>query len=79
MPQQDQTPQHSQGFGAAENSDDTRQAQHQLTNDTPADVNFNAIVARGQALTVEIAGKNYEAAASRRQIIADRLLGIETK
>ena len=71
---QDQTPQHSQGFGAAESADETRQAQQQLTNDTPADVNFNAIMARSQGLTVDIAGKNYEAASDRRTIIADALL-----
>lgn len=66
------TPEHSEGFGAAEQADDTRQAQHGFANDTPTDVNFNAVVARSQALTVDIAGKNYEAAADRRTIIADQ-------
>lgn len=74
MPPQDDTPVHSQGFGAAEDSDATRQAQQQIANDAPVDVNPNAIIGRSQALTVDIAGKNYESAAARRTIIADALL-----
>ena len=64
------TPEHSEGFGPAENSDDTRQAQHSVSNDAPTDVNFNAIVARSQALTVDIAGKSFQAASDRRTIMA---------
>ncbi len=75
MPEQDQTPQHSQGFGPAESADETRQAQHQLANDAPVDVNFNALVARSQALTVDIAGKGFVAAQERRSIMADREIG----
>lgn len=75
MPEiQDNTPVHSQGFGAAENSDDTRQAQHAFANDTPTDVNFNAIVARSQALSVDMAGKGFISAQERRQILADKIL-----
>ncbi len=75
MPEtQDNTPVHSQGFGAAENSDDTRQAQHAFANDTPTDVNFNAIAARSQALTVDIAGKGFVAAQQRRDILADQVM-----
>lgn len=74
MATQDDSPQHSQGFGAAENSDDTRQAQHAFANDTPTDVNFNAIVARSQALTTDIAGKGFVAAQERRQMLADQIL-----
>jgi len=70
----DGSPAHSNAFGPAEHSDDTRQAQHTTSNDTPTDVNFNAIVARSQALTVDITGKNYEAAAARRTIIADQMM-----
>jgi hypothetical protein len=66
------TPEHSEGFGPAENSDDTRQAQHSVSNDAPTDVNFNAIVARSQALTVDIAGKSFQAASDRRTIMADK-------
>ena len=35
-----------------------RQAQHQQTNDTPTDVNMNAVVAREQAGTFALMGKN---------------------
>ena len=76
MPEQDNTPVHSQGFGAAENSDDTRQAQHTVSNDAPTDVNFNAVVARSQALTVDIAGKGFVAAQERRTLLADRDLKV---
>lgn len=65
----------TRGHGAVEDADATRQAQQSFSNDTPTDVNFNAVVCRSQALTVDIAGKNYEAASSRRQMIADRMLG----
>lgn len=77
MPEiQDNTPVHSQGFGAAENSDDTRQAQHGFANDTPTDVNMNAIIARSQALTVDMAGKGFVGAQERRTLFADRDLKV---
>lgn len=72
---QDDTPVHSQGFGAAEDADATRQAQHTTSNDAPTDVNFNAIVARSQALTVGIAGQNYEHGAQRSRSLWDAILG----
>ena len=68
---QDQTPQHSQGFGAAEDSDSTRQAQHQMGNDFPIDVNPNAVTARAQTETLTLMGKNFEANAARRQGLFD--------
>jgi len=68
-------PEHSEGFGPAENSDDTRQAQHTVSNDAPTDVNFNAVVARSQALTVDALGKGFAASQERRQILADKQLG----
>ncbi len=75
MPEiQDNTPVHSQGFGAAENSDDTRQAQHSFANDTPTDVNLNAVFGRSQALTVDVCGKGFVAAQERRQILADQVI-----
>jgi hypothetical protein len=58
-------PRHSEGFGPAENADDTRQAQHTQSNDVPTDVNMNAIVAREQAGTFTLMGKNFEANAMR--------------
>jgi hypothetical protein len=62
---QDQTPQHSQAFGAAEDADATRQAQHQMGNDFPIDVNPNAVIARAQCETITQMGKNFEAQAMR--------------
>jgi len=61
-------------YGAKEGTADTRQAQQSFSNDTPTDVNFNAVVARGQALTVEVLGKGFVAAQERRQIIADEMM-----
>ena len=71
MAEQDNTPQHSQGFGPAEDSDATRQAQHQAANDTPTDVNPNAVYARAQTETAVQMGKNFEANADRRNKIFD--------
>jgi hypothetical protein len=68
------TPSRFDPFGPAANADETRQAQHSNSNDSPTDVNLNAVVARSQALTVDIAGKNYESASARRQILADAAL-----
>ncbi len=64
---QDPTPVHSNAYGAAENADDTRQAQHTLANDTPTDVNCNAVLARAQAETITLMGKGFEANAARRE------------
>lgn len=73
-PQTDMDTNRMSPFGPGASADETRQAQHSYSNDTPTDVNMNAIVARSQALTVDIAGKNYEAGADRRRIIADQML-----
>ena len=62
-------------YGPGANADETRQAQHIEANDAPLDVNMNAVVCRSQALTVDIAGKNYEANADLRQKIADFKFG----
>lgn len=70
---QDNTPVHSQGYGPAEHSDDTRQAQHTQSNDTPTDVNCNAVLARSQALTVDIAGRAAVENADRRGKMFDQL------
>lgn len=72
-------------YGPGENADDTRQAQHQMLNDAPVDVNLNAMFARSQGLTLDALGKGFAsnqdlrdkaagAAAERRQIIADQQL-----
>lgn len=46
-------------FGPQESSDETRQAQHTYSNDTPTDVNINAVVARNQASTFDAAMRNF--------------------
>lgn len=71
----DPTPEHSQGFGPAEDADSTRQAQHTQSNDTPTDVNCNAVIAREQSATLTLMGKNFEAGAARRNNIADAYMG----
>jgi hypothetical protein len=59
-------------YTPSEQAGDTRQAQQGFTNDTPVDVNPNAVLARGQTLimaavqsdqaaTVGMAGRNFEA------------------
>lgn len=70
----DPTPPHSQGYGGAEQADDTRQAQQQAANDVPVDVNPNAIYARGQAETMVQLGKEFAAGAARRDGILNQLL-----
>ena len=64
----------TRGFGAVENADETRQAQHSNANDTPTDVNLNAVIGRSQALTHDVLGKNFEANADRRNKIMDDIL-----
>jgi hypothetical protein len=64
----------SNAYGPVENADDTRQAQQQLANDTPVDVNMNAIIAREQGSTLTLMGKNFEANADRRNKIFDALV-----
>lgn len=59
-------------YGPGVNADETRQAQHDRSNDSPTDVNSNAALARSQALTIDLAGKGFVASQERRQIIADR-------
>lgn len=74
-PNEAQAPNRTGPFSPSDNADETRQAQHSFTNDTPTDVNFNAIVARSQALTVDMAGKNYEAEANLRSMYATNKFG----
>lgn len=68
---QDPTPVATFGFGARESADETRQAQQQQANDTPTDVNMNAVVARSQALTFDALGKAFSSNQDRRDKIAD--------
>lgn len=62
------------GFPIGASTSESLQSQQVMGNDVPIDVNPNAIYARSQALTVDIAGKNYEAAAARREVIAQGLM-----
>lgn len=71
--QQDDTPVASKGFGPREQADETRQAQQGVTNDTPTDVNFNAIVARSQAETFDFFGKVWASNNDRREKLFDQL------
>lgn len=64
----------TRAFGPVESADETRQAQQSVSNDAPTDVNFNAIVARSQALTVDMAGKEFTANSDFRSKIQDRFL-----
>lgn len=72
---QDVTPAATKGYGPRENIDDTRQAQQQVANDAPVDVNPNAIIARAQAETIVMMSKNFEANADRRNKYADDKYG----
>lgn len=74
MREQDNTPVHSQGFGAAENADDTRQAQHTQANDTPTDVNLNACYGRNYAETASRRADSFERAAARHDMVAEAIL-----
>ena len=61
------------GFGPRESADETRQAQQQVANDAPVDINPNAVIAREQAGTYVLMGKNFEAGASRRNALFDHI------
>ena len=71
---QTMTPMATLGFGARESADETRQAQQQVANDAPVDVNFNALVCRSQALTVDALGKSFVSNEDFRQKLQDRYL-----
>lgn len=60
------------GYGPREAADDTRQAQQTVSNDAPTDVNMNAIIARSQALTVDLAGKAFTSNQDRRDKLFDQ-------
>lgn len=65
----------TRAYGPVEQADDTRQAQQSFSNDTPTDVNFNAVVARSQQLTLDGLGKGFAANQDRRHQIADIIMG----
>ncbi len=61
----------SNAYGPVEGADETRQAQHSRSNDSPTDVNNNAVLARSQALTLDAMGKFWTSNGDRREKIAD--------
>lgn len=61
-------------FGPGASADETRQAQQTNSNDTPTDVNFNAVVARSQALTIDVLGKAWSSNTDRREKISDIIM-----
>ncbi len=60
---------------AFDNTNETQQAQHSVSNDAPTDVNLNSVVAREQAGTFALMGKEFAAGAARRNNIADGYMG----
>lgn len=70
-PAESMSPMFGKAFGTPEDVSSTRQAQHSQSNDTPTDVNMNAVVARAQAGTLVRMGESFEANADRRNKIAD--------
>lgn len=68
------TPVATMGFGARESADETRQAQQSVSNDAPTDCNPNAIIARSQMLTIDIAGKEFTSNSDFREKIQARFL-----
>ncbi len=68
------TPLATAGFGARESADETRQAQQQVANDAPVDVNPNAVYAREQVATATLQGREFTAASARRNNIMDDIL-----
>jgi len=69
------TPNRYDPYGPNALADETRQAQMQQANDVPTDVNMNAIVARSQALTEDVAGKEFVSNSDLRQKYADKKFG----
>ncbi len=59
------TPSRFDPFGPNAYADEARQSEFTNSSDTPTDVNMNAVVAREQAGTFTIMGKNFEANAMR--------------
>lgn len=68
---EDSTPRATKAFGAREDADATRQAQHREANDAVADVQMNDVYSREQGNTMVLMGKNFEANADRRNKIFD--------
>ncbi len=61
-------------FTPAMASSKQMQSEHMTADDTPIDVNLNAALARVQAGTLALMGNEFEAAAARRTIMADKAM-----
>lgn len=59
------TPSRFDPFGPNAYADEARQSEFTQSSDSPTDVNNNAVVAREQAGTFTLMGKNFEANAMR--------------
>ena len=68
------TPPGTLGFGPRESADETRQAQQQVANDAPVDVNPNAVLAREQAACVARMGNEFVSASARRNNVMDDIV-----
>lgn len=76
VPTSANNPAHSSAFGPIENADETRQAQHSQSNDTPTDVNPNAVMVRLQTMTMARIGEEFQGAAARRTGMFDHMAAL---
>lgn len=63
------------GYPIGAGTSETMQSQQVMGNDVPVDQNSNAALCRSQNLTLDLAGKEFSAAAARRTILADAAMG----
>lgn len=71
-PAWENTPVATMGYGARESADAKRQqVDSQMAHDEPEDINVNAVIARSQVLTFDIAGKDFQANTDARQKLTD--------
>ena len=68
------TPVATMGFGAREQADETRQASQGILNDAELDIVMQQVVVRSQALTVDVAGKDFVTGHKRLDMIQERFL-----
>lgn len=66
-------------FGPGASADETRQAQQTNSNDTPTDVNINAVVVRSQSLTVDVLGKDFVRGSTRFNAQMDQVAADNAK
>jgi hypothetical protein len=76
VPTASNDPAHSSAYGPIEDADQTRQAQHSQSNDTPTDVNLNAVVGRLQAANFARIGEEFQGSAARRTNMFDHMAAL---